>query len=167
MPGSRLWAWAWPSRCSAVAAPDSLRRIYRPRSIRFIGREDLGDWRLKIYGIGTHAPDARPEFVAATLHAAREALPEGGGAGFLIAHDAQTAGLGLVYWWANENEIHARFYASPLDDPAALTPYSGDGMSCVWELEVIDFERRAYLDDVLKNDDVEGYLERSLQPVEV
>lgn len=37
--------------------------------------EDLGDWRVKVYGIGTHAPGARPEFVAATLRAARETLP--------------------------------------------------------------------------------------------
>jgi hypothetical protein len=132
--------------------------VYRPRSIRYIGREDLGDWRLKVYGIGTHAGDARPEFVAATLDAAREALPEGGGEGFVIAHDAQTAGLGLVYWWANENEIHARFFASPLDDPSAFAPVDGTGLACVWEMEVLDFERRAWLEHVLKNDDVDGYL---------
>jgi hypothetical protein len=111
--------------------------VHQTRSIRFIGREDLGDWRLKVYGIGTHAPDARPEFVAATLEAARTVLPKGGGVGFVIAHDARTAGLGLVYWWANENEIHGRFFASPLDDPAALVPNDGAGVGCVWELEVL------------------------------
>jgi hypothetical protein len=52
-------------------------------------------------------------------------LPEGGGAGFVIAHDAKTAGLALIYWWTNENEIHGRFFASPLDDPAALVPNDG------------------------------------------
>jgi hypothetical protein len=132
--------------------------VHQTRSIRFIRREDLGDWRLKVYGIGTHAPDARPEFVAATLDAARTALPEGGGAGFVIAHDARTAGLGLVYWWANDNEIHGRFFASPLDDPAALVPNDGTGVGCVWELEILDFERRAWLEDVLKNDDLDAYL---------
>ena len=40
-------------------------------------------------------------------------------------------------------------------------------MACVWELEIIDFERRAYLEDVLKNDDAEAYLEAALEPVEV
>jgi hypothetical protein len=74
----------------------------------------------EVYGIGTHAPDARPEFVAATLDAAREALPDGGGTGFVIAHDAKAAGLALVYWWANENEVHGRFFASPLDTPPRL-----------------------------------------------
>jgi hypothetical protein len=141
--------------------------VHRTRSIRFIGREDLGDWRMKVYGIGTHAPDARPEFVAATLDAARGVLPDGGGAGFVIAHDANAAGLGLVYWWANENEIHARAFASPLDDPAALTPNDGAGLACVWELEILDFERRAWLEDVLRNDDVERYLERRAPDTEI
>ena len=141
--------------------------MHRTRSIRYVGRKDVGDWRLKVYGIGTHAPDARPEFVAATLDAARETLPEGGGAGFVIAHDAMNAGLGLIYWWANENEIHGRFFASPLDDPAALEPNDGSGLGCVWELEVIDFERRAWLEHVLKQNDVEGYLAQRAPDTEI
>jgi hypothetical protein len=145
----------------------TLRAVYRPRSIRYIGREDIDGWRLKVYGIGTHATDARPEFVAATLDAAREALPEGGGAGFVIAHDAKTAGLGLVYWWANDNEIHGRFFASPLDDPTGLVPNDGTGVGCVWELEILDFERRAWLEDVLKNSDVEAYLSRRAPDTEL
>jgi hypothetical protein len=134
--------------------------MHATRQVRFIGREQLGSWQMKVYGIGTHAPDARPEFVEATLEAARQALPEGGGAGFVIAHDARSAGLSRVYWWSNENEIHGRFFASPLGDPAAFGPYDGTGVGCVWELEVIDFERRAWLEDVLKNDDLDGYLAR-------
>jgi hypothetical protein len=141
--------------------------MYKTRSIRFIGRRDIGDWRLKVYGIGTHAPDARPEFVAATLDAAREALPDGGGAGFVIAHDARTAGLSLVYWWANENEIHGRFFASPLDDPAAFAPYDGTGLSCVWEMEVIDFERRAWLEHVLRGGDLDTYLAQRAPDTEI
>ena len=141
--------------------------MYQPRTIRFIRREDLGDWSVKVYGIGTHAPDARPEFVEATLAAAREALPAEGGTGFVIAHDANGAGLSLVYWWANENEIHKHVFAAPLDDPGALEPADGTAMACVWELEVIEFERRAWLEDVLKDSDAERYLERALEPVAV
>ena len=87
--------------------------------------------------------------------------------GFTIAHDANNAGLGLVYWWANENEIHSRLFVSPFDDPGRLEPVDGTGMACVWELEVIDFERRAWLDDVLKSGDVESYLERVLPEIEL
>jgi hypothetical protein len=116
----------------------------------------------KHYGIATRGPSPDPALAAAV-----RALAEPGVPGFTIAHDAQSAGLGLVYWWANENEIHARFYASPLDDPGALTPYTGAGLSCVWELEVIDFERRAWLADVLIDGDVDAYLTRALDPVAV
>jgi hypothetical protein len=135
---------------------------YEPRCISFLTREG----RVKHYGIARHDRVPRPALVEATRDAARTAIPADA-YGFTIAHDAATAGLGLAYWWANENEIHNRFFAAPLEDPGALAPYSGSGMSCVWELEIIDFERRAYLEDVLKNDDVDGYLERVLEPVEV
>jgi hypothetical protein len=153
--------------CWALGTGASVARMYRPRTIRFLRRENVGDWRLKVYGIGTHAPDARPEFVAASVDAARQALPEGGGAGFVIAHDAATAGLSLVYWWANENEIHARFFASPLDDPSAIAPYDGTGLGCVWEMEVLNFERCAWLEDVLKNNDIDAYLSREAPDTEI
>ena len=134
---------------------------YKPRQIAFAGREG----RLKHYGIGINGA-ARPELLAATRDAAAAVVPEDA-AGFTIAHDAAGAGLGLVYWWANDNEIHMRAFASPLDDPGALEPVDGTGMACVWELEVIDFERRAWLEDVLRAGDVERYLERTLEDVAV
>jgi hypothetical protein len=135
---------------------------YEPRTIAFLARED----RVKHYGISRHDRVPRPALVEATREAGRRTIPEGA-LGFTIAHDAATAGLGIVYWWANENEIHSRVFASPHEDPGALEPHDGTGMACVWELEVIDFERRAYLEDVLKEGDVDTYLDRRLQPVEV
>jgi hypothetical protein len=131
---------------------------YEPRSISFLERQD----RVKHYGIG----HPRPALVAATREAARATIPAGA-LGFTIAHEGVSAGLGIVYWWANENEIHSRAFVAPRDDPRALAPDDGTGMACVWELEVIDFERRAYLEDVLKQGDADAYLERALEPVEV
>jgi hypothetical protein len=137
----------------------SLRRMaHEPRHISFLGRSG----ETKHYGIATRGPSPDPALAAAVRAVAEPGVP-----GFTIAHDAKSAGLGLVYWWANENEIHARFYASPLDDPGNLSPYTGTGMSCVWELEVIDFERRAWLEDVLIGEDVEAYLGRALEAVAV
>jgi hypothetical protein len=135
---------------------------YAPRHITFLSREG----RLKHYGIATHGDEPRPELAAATRRAAEQAVPAGA-YGFTIAHDAASAGLAIVYWWANENEIHSRAFASPLDDPGALEPADGTGMACVWELEVIEFERRAWLEDVLKAGDHDRYLQRALDPVAV
>ena len=134
---------------------------YQPRHIAFAGR----DGRLKHYGIGIDGA-ARQELLAATRDAAAAVVPDDA-VGFTIAHDAAGAGLGLVYWWANDNEIHMRAFASPTTTRRALEPADGTGMACVWELEVIDFERRAWLEDVLKADDVERYLERTLDDVAV
>jgi hypothetical protein len=134
---------------------------YAPRHISFLDLEG----QLKHYGIGLSG-EPRAALAEATRRAAAEVVPEGA-VGFTIAHDAASAGLGLVYWWANDNEIHMRAFASPKDDPGALTAADGTGMACVWELEVIDFERRAWLEDVLKGDDVARYLERRLGDVEL
>jgi hypothetical protein len=134
---------------------------YAPRHISFLER----DGRLKHYGIGVSGAP-RPALAEATRRAAAEVVPEGA-VGFTIAHDAAGAGLGIVYWWANDNEVHMRAFASPQDDPGALAAADGTGMACVWELEVIDFERRAWLEDVLKGGDVERYLERRLEEVEL
>jgi hypothetical protein len=133
---------------------------YQPRRIAFLGRAD----RIKHYGIALGHGDARPALTDATRRAAARVVPFGA-AGFAIAHDAATAALAIVYWWANENELHARYFAAPLDDPGALAPLVDAGMACVWELEVIDFERRAWLRDVLEDGDVAAYLDRALEDV--
>jgi hypothetical protein len=135
---------------------------YEPRCIALLDREGP----LKHYGIALHDRVPRPALAAATRRFAHEVIPDGA-SGFTIAHDAANAGLALVYWWANENELHQRVFAAPIDDPAALEPADGTGMACVWELEVIDFERRAWLEDVLKAGDLRRYHERALEEVEL
>jgi hypothetical protein len=124
---------------------------HEPRQIAFLGREG----HCKHYGI--NAPGAE-------LAAAVRALAQPGAPGFTIAHRGRLAGLGIVYWWAHENELHARHYIAGTE---GLEPLDGSGLACVWELEVIDFERRAWLEDVLVGGDVEAYLERALEPVAV
>ncbi|HYM64055.1 MAG TPA: hypothetical protein VES61_05190 [Gaiellaceae bacterium] len=142
---------------------------YRPRHLRFIRREDLGEWRLKLYGIATNGNMPRPEFVEASTRLARDAFPQPAvtdqrhGTGFVIAHDAATACIALFYWWQSQNELHQRIYFGPKDDPNAMAQISDPAAGCVWEIGIIDFERRAWIEDVLANPngpDVERYLER-------
>ncbi len=125
---------------------------HEPRQITFLGREGP----TKRYAIGN--PDT-------SLIEATRALAEPGVPGFTIAHQGKAAAMALVYWWAEENEVHRRAYAGLRPDD--LRPLTDTGMACVWELEVIDFERRAWLEDVLIGDDVDGYLDRALDPVAV
>ena len=147
-------------------------RPYRPRPLRFIRHQTLGDWRLKVYGIAADlGKAARPELVEATLDLAAKALPQPAtaaeryGVGFVIAHDARTASIGLVYWWQDGNELHQRNHIGPLATPRAMTAIEHPAAGCVWELGIIDFERRAWLADVLANPagpDIDLYLSRQL-----
>jgi len=154
------------SHSASIEPAPRLGDAHRPRPLRFIRRQDLGPWRLKVYGIATPGRAPRGELVEATLACAAEVLPEirpdRPGIGFVIAHDAATVGIALIYWWQAANELHQRVFTSPLDEPAALAPVADPAAGCVWELGIIDFERRAWIEDVLKKGDVELYLSRRL-----
>ena len=153
----------------AVVAPPRVGDSYQPRPVRFIRLERRGDWRLKVYGIATPGRTPRAEFVAAALDLAPVALPEPAvsderyGVGVVVAHDSATCCFALFYWWQSANELHQRVYAAPLDDPRALTKLPDPAAGCVWELSVVDFERRAWIEDVLANPhgpDIDRYLTR-------
>ena len=144
---------------------------YRPRPLRFMRLEQLGDWRLKLYSIALPGKTPRPELVDATLSLAPHVFPHPAvsddryGVGLVIVHDAATFGIALYYWWQSANELHQRIYTSPLDDPARLTKLLDPAAGCVWEMGILDFERRAWIDDVLANPggpDLERYLSRRL-----
>jgi hypothetical protein len=130
---------------------------HRTRPIRFLGVHEDGDWRIKLYGIAADADLPRRELVEATTAAAVESLPQpadgGHGVAFAIAHDARDRCFALIHWWAGENEVHQCLLSAPLDSPSELRPHPGPAIGCVWELEVTDFERRAWLRHVLANPD--------------
>ena len=72
------------------------------------------------------------------------------GAAFAIAHDANFP-IALIYWWQDENELHARIFAGAEID--ALEPAPETALGCVWELGIVEFERRAWIADVIGNPD--------------
>jgi hypothetical protein len=155
---------------------DALRLAgpHRRRPIRFLRPERVGDWRLKLYSITTQGDTARPAFIEETLRRAPAIFPPTGserhGVGFITAHDAATACIALYYWWQSFNELHQHIIVGPRSDPAAMTPYAHMTAGCVWELEVVNFERRAWLSDVLANPegpDVARYLGRHLDDVDL
>lgn len=151
---------------------DSLRLAgpHRKRPIRFVRLEHIADWRVKLYTIAGDG-EPRAALIDETLRRAPAIFPHPAlgeqrhGIGFIIVHDARTAPMALYYWWQAFNELHQRLYVGPRHDPRALTQLAEQTAGCVWELEVIDFERRAWLGDILANPagpDVERYLARRL-----
>lgn len=144
------------------AAP--LAHAYHQRRGAFVSDERFGDWRLKLYGLAAPDRGVRPELLDATRRFAQHSLPPVDdahyGAAFAIAHDA-TFPIALIYWWQDENELHSRIYAGESLD--RMEPAPATALGCVWELGIIEFERRAWIADVIGNaagPDLDTYLER-------
>ena len=128
-----------------------LTRTYAPRLAEFVSDETYGDWRFKLYGLADPAKGVRPELLDATRARAEASLPDGGyGAAFGIAHDAAFP-IALVYWWQGTNELHQRSFVGETID--ALEPVQWTPAGCVYELAIVEFERRAWIEDVIGNPD--------------
>jgi hypothetical protein len=136
--------------CVPKLAAD-LTRTYAPRLAEFVSDETYGEWRFKLYGLADPAKGVRPELLNATRARAEASLPDGGyGAAFGIAHDAAYP-IALVYWWQGMNELHQRSFVGETIE--GLQPVEWTPAGCVYELAVVEFERRAWIEDVIGNPD--------------
>jgi hypothetical protein len=136
----------------------TLAHAYHQRRCAFLSEDTIGDWRLKLYGLARPEQGVRDELIETTRALAAECLPEVDdahhGAAFAIAHDARWP-IALVYWWEADNELHSR-----------IEPAGPDAMGCVWELGVVEFERRAWIADVIGNPDgpdIDAYMARRFE----
>lgn len=144
---------------------------YAPRPVGFHGIREYGGWRLKRYAITWNA-DALPwpEFEPGTELALAE-LPrparaeERPGVGFLIAHRGRNADYLVLGWWDRANELPLRVFIR--EGGSAWRPARGSESLCVWDLQVIWFEREAYvatLMDPACPDPLDAYLGHQLVP---
>lgn len=140
---------------------------YVARPIRFLELWQPPGWQIKLYGIAYGRPVPPTEFVEAVKQLALRVLPteHGYGIAFAGAHVARSGCYAFVDWWGNENELFHRGFLGPSHD--TLAPAGGDdSMACVWDLAVIDFERRAWHELVVRRPEapvVDGYLARRLE----
>ncbi len=149
-----------------------LREPYRPIPINFLELWEHGDWKLKVYGISYYHQRPPAELIAAAKTVAKERLPASPeqdsayGVGFLGVHEARDANFIFVDWWANENELRQHVYRAPLDRPADFECVDASGVGGgVWDLQLIWFERNAWVEKVLANPrgpDLEAYLKKRL-----
>jgi len=146
---------------------------YQPRPVRAVGILEVAGWRLKQY-VMTVTPDsvADPCLLTAAEGIAALALPAAAsthGVGFLLVHQARPASFVLIDWWHHRYDLKQRYYTSPLDRPEELVELSCEAVGCVWELEVLLHERRAWIDHVLngKADDFQAYLHDEFPQIDV
>jgi hypothetical protein len=139
---------------------------YRKRPIGLIERwEPNPNTVCKIYGISTTGPGPRPELIAAAKPIAADLIPSGGGdnavnPAVMICHDAGESCWALIQWWVDSCILRSYVYRADGNSPGELIPAPAGITACIWELEVIDFERRAWTDNMLTADtpNLDGYL---------
>jgi hypothetical protein len=131
---------------------------YSPRLVKAFPPLEVGGRLLKVYGLFAEperastfaAPEWLRQQVASVLHES----PQQGDhpVGFLILHYAMDGDYLLVGQWYDANMIKHWVRGSVVDPEGSttFTPLAQrDLVACVWELEVIKFERDAWVNTVL------------------
>ena len=80
------------------------------------------------------------------------------GAGFAILHRGEEANWLLLLWWTEGGTATRRLWRADLGDGLNFAPVDPLYMACVWELGIIDFERRAWMKSVMSGRTVADYL---------
>jgi hypothetical protein len=140
----------------------TLSAPYAVRPIRFLQLASHDDWTIKVYSI-TAGRALSPTLVNAAMRLAFEKLDEwrsaprqwpDHGAVFLIVHHGEGANYIILDWWVDESILPHHVWSAPLDAPESFTYLTPLGIGvCVWELEVLQFERQAWIDHVLARPD--------------
>lgn len=129
---------------------------YEPRRIRFRELLRLNGWRLKLYGVSVGKESISEALAASATQVATTVLPTPPatgvrcGAGFVIAHESTSTSYVLVCWWDERNEVHQRILSAPADELSQMKAHDSLAIGCVWELSVTDFERRVWIEHILK-----------------
>lgn len=138
------------------------------RPIRYLGLIDLEGYRLKHYAIRYGSSPFRAGDFEAGLKVAFESLPRPAitdtrpGVGFAIAHQGNGADYAVLGWWDNQNELPLRVVVRSQLKGDDWRPARGGESVCVWDLEVIWFERQAYVQTLLNGSTAEDYLDRHI-----
>jgi hypothetical protein len=144
---------------------------YRDRATTFRGIREYDDWRLKLYTISYDGTDAGDTFEPA-MALARDSLPRPArtndrpGVGFAIAHRGRGVDYLVLGWWDRENELPLRVFVRP-GTASPWRPAQGSESVCVWDLQVIWFEREAYVRHVLADPprpNLDAYLSAHFAP---
>lgn len=139
---------------------------YRPRTIGFLGLAHRGPWTLKVYRLERVPGVLPPALVEAAQDLALDFLelpmpqPRSGatdwaglpthGLGFLLVHSGLDGVFIVLDVWIGENMLRQQVWVTTLAPPWRFDSLRESGLAmCVWELQVIQHEREAWLRHVL------------------
>jgi hypothetical protein len=137
--------------------------------MRFERNLTQGDWVFKLYSISASQQPCDEKLTDEAVAFLKKTLPcdthsQGEhGVGFIIVHEALDGNYILASWWQGENMLTHYVYAADLENPYTFRSIAHTGIiACVWELEIIFFERNAWIDTALTGDHfwTENYIDR-------
>lgn len=144
---------------------------YQPRHIRPIALKTINSWALKLYVISKQNDFVDHAAIESGLDYATRNLPWPTTNPLASKHGFITVHFGDSIWilfdlWMDDIVRHFVFRADNVPNPN-FTKGPDDGTSaCVWELEITQHERNAWVDSVLsrpENPDYSSYLENTLK----
>lgn len=124
---------------------------YTRRQISRAGNLGARGWQLKRYTITFGDQAFVPTRFAGARRLAIQALPAPArtphrhGVGFIIEHQGDGIDYCVLAWWDRENELPLRVFVRPRRPGARWRRARNSESICVWDLEVIWAERRAYV----------------------
>lgn len=131
---------------------------YQERPIRFAGTTAYNGWNMKQYSISVNDEYVQPALFEAATTQLEHILPREPvndshyGVGFLILHEGYDGNYIIASWWVGENMLCNHILAAPAESPYEFKSFRESGIvACVWELEIMYFEKRLWSQAVLQN----------------
>lgn len=143
-----------------------LSEPFAPRPIQFLEVRAHAGHRIKLYSITYGDEPLDRATYDDALNLALTDLPQPAvtkhrpGVGFAICHQGRGWHYLVLSWWDNENELPQRIWVRERDDASRSWRRAEPHQSiCVWDLQIIWFEREQYVRHVLSSSaDVDAYL---------
>jgi len=135
--------------------------VYAPRYVLVLDTARTDNWSLKVYWVTPEPSEPDQELADAAIArslAALEGAP-GYGAGFLIVHRGEMATWAILWWWTDQDILRRKIWQ--VTDGGMVDVGDQDYVACVWELSIVDWERKAWINHILRHprwSHADGYL---------
>jgi hypothetical protein len=145
--------------------------IFKTRPISFIEVFICNDWRIKLYTItydpavvSTETINIAKSYVGKWLLKSQDYNLPTYKVATLIIHKWRGGHFAIISWWIGENMMQILVFLATNEEPLNFRLYSDKGIvTCVWELEILWFERNAWVQEVLKKQITESNIHNYLQ----